>query len=294
MTINFSFSSINNANYATAQSDGVKFLVGTRTYYQGNTGLFNTRAVPGLIYDPSKYEVEHGFWAWFIYPTAMCESKGSFFCLNTYDRAQFTFSFMQYAAHVPNGDFVKFFKKLLALPNAADYFPKLVLQNGRIYYKAQSTGTLQQLEDDRTTQALMDYLNPGLSEVEQQELICCARFVHWAMNDPMHVKTQVDVAVEHFRSNMKDYARDYNLDNVPDKVCLAICDIRHQGRARSSDILNAMNTGGNYEKAYNNLVNLGITHYTDRIKTLKSSVSNLVAQGKLGTKVYNAGSGEFV
>src|SRR2546425_705153 len=107
-------------------SDQPKFIIGYPTRYEGNTGLFNTTINSSIVYNPADYSEQSGFWAHFIYPTARAESKGSFFCLNTYDRAKFTFTFMQFAAHVPDGDFVKFFKKLLALPNGADYFPKLV------------------------------------------------------------------------------------------------------------------------------------------------------------------------
>jgi len=98
----------------------------------------------GLVYNPADYVADFGFWAYFIHPTAQAESRGSYLCLNTYDRAKFTFSFMQYAAHVPNGDFVKFFRKLLALPSGIDYFPKVVLKDSRIYYR-DGNGTLSQL-----------------------------------------------------------------------------------------------------------------------------------------------------
>jgi hypothetical protein len=97
---------------------------------------------------------------------------------------------MQYAAHIPNGDFVRFFKELLALPAAKDYFPKLVVQNKRIFYR-ESSGALTQLEDDATTEGLMKYLNPSLDQIENQELVCAARLVHWATNDAAHRRIQV-------------------------------------------------------------------------------------------------------
>jgi hypothetical protein len=81
---------------------------------------------------------------------------------------------MQYAAHVPNDDFVIFMRKLLSLENAKQYFPRLELQNNRIQYR-HDNGTLVQLETDNSTQGLMDYLNPTLNEVDEQELICAAR-----------------------------------------------------------------------------------------------------------------------
>lgn len=273
-------------------SDRPKFIVGSRTMYDGNLGLFNTGIAPGLVYNPADYVSDFGFWAYFIYPTAMAESKGSFLCLNTYDRAKFTFSFMQYAAHVPNGDFVKFFHKLLALPNAADYFPKLILKDLHIFYVG-SNGVLKQLESETSTQALMDYLNPGLQEVENQELICSARMVHWASNDAAHRKIQIDTAIQHFKNNMVEYDKRFGLHGVPAKVCQLICDIRHQGRGKNDRIANALNTNGNYDLAFTNLCSIGATNYSQRITTVRSTINKLLIAG-IFNKKYDRSTNSFV
>ncbi len=281
------------AHYASiAGSENSKFTIGYRTKYLDNFGLFNISVDKNQVYEPSGFLPASGFWAYFIYPTAMAESKGSYNCLNTYDRAKFTFSFMQYAAHVPNGDFVLFFRKLLALPLAAEYFPKLVLQNNRIFYKNQN-GSLHQLEDDHSSQALMDYLNPSLSEIETQELICSARMVHWAKNDPEHRRVQVETAIQHFRKNMVAYDKRFGLNNVPAKVCQVICDIRHQGRATNDRIAAAMNTAGNWDKAFNNLLSIGEVNYGERIKTVRSNINSLLSQG-LFDKVYDSSKNDFI
>ena len=101
MAIDFSITSAVTPNGRTVfnaqriNSTEAKFNIGSKTRYDGNVGLFNTSVTAGIIYKPEDYTTEYGFWAYFIYPTAMAESSGSFKCLNTYDRAQFTFSFMQ-------------------------------------------------------------------------------------------------------------------------------------------------------------------------------------------------------
>jgi hypothetical protein len=294
MAINFSFSQSGTSRFAQVIGGGQpKFLVGKETVYQHTKhGLYNLSIPNGLAYKPDDYSGEYGFWAYFIAPTAKAESNNSFVCLNTYDRARFTFSFMQYAAHVPNGDFVKFFRQLLALPNAADYFPKLVLQNNRIFYR-QSTGALTQLESDQSTENLMNYLNPSLNAIENQELICAARMVHWATNDPQHRRIQVKIAIDHFKENMKRYAQSYNLDGYPDKICQIICDIRHQGRASSQQIINALNSGGNFETAYNRLLQLGQPLYASRINTVRAVIKNLTDAGIFGKK-YKFSTNEFV
>lgn len=279
-------------SYQRLNSAEPKVAFAYPTHYEGNVGLFNTSITQGLVYSPEDYKGAHGFWAYFIHPTAIAESKGSFKCLNTYDRAKFTFSFMQYAVHVPNGDFVKFFKKLLTLPIGKEYFPKLVLSNNRIFYKS-STGTLNQLESDASTQALMDYLNPSLSEVENQELICSARMVHWATNDADHRKIQVETAINMYKDNMREYHQRFSLDGVPAKVCQMICDIRHQGRGKNDRIALALNTGGNYDKAFANLCTIGAANYQERITTVRNTINKLIADGQFN-KVYHAASGEFV
>lgn len=275
-----------------AGSNEAKFTFAYRTTYLENFGLFNTSVSSNLVYNPEDYVKEFGFWAYFIQPTAMAESRGSFLCLNTYDRAKFTFSFMQYAAHVPNGDFINFFKKLLSLPNAKDYFPRLVLQNNQIFYR-NTNNTLSQLEDNTSTQALMNYLNPSLSEVDQQELICAARFVHWATHDPAHRRIQVETAIAMYKENMKEYHKRFGLNKVPAKVCQMICDIRHQGRGKNDRIALALNTNGNYEKAFSNLCTIGNTNYQSRITTVRNTINRLIAEGKFN-KVYDAKKGEFV
>jgi len=269
-----------------------EFFVANRTMYDGNFGLYNTQALPGLIYNPADYAADFGFWAYFIYPTALAESKGSYTCLNSYDRAKFTFSFMQYAAHVPNGDFVKFFKKLLILPVAAEYFPKLLLKDTRICYK-NSDGTLSQLENDTSTQALMDYFNPSLLDIEKQEILCSARMVHWAINDDDHRKLQVETAIQHFKNNMIVYNKQFNLEGVPAKVCQVICDIRHQGRAKNDRIASALNTNGNYNLAFTNLCSIGEVNYSQRIKTVRNTINSLQTSGSFNTK-YESATNSFV
>lgn len=294
MAINFSFSQSGTSHFAQViGSNNPKFLVGKETVYDKDYyGLFNYSIPNGLAYKPEDYKTKYGFWAYFIAPTAKAESNNSFICLNSYDRAKFTFSFMQYAAHVPNGDFVIYFKELLKLPNAQEYFPKLVLKDDRIFYR-EKTGTLTQLENDSTTEGLMNYLNPTLDHIEDQELICSARFIHWATNDAKHREIQVDVAVKHFKENMKRYAQSYNLDGYPDKVCQMICDIRHQGRAKNSQIIDALNTNGNFELAYSKLSQLGAPKYSPRINTVRAVIKKLTDDGIFGKK-YKQSTNEFV
>lgn len=293
MALTFSFTQTGNKHFAEVIGSGApKFLIGRKVSFDGGVGLDNLSTPAGLVYRPEDYKDEFKFWAHFIQPTAQGESKGSFICLNTYDRAKFTFAFMQFAAHVANGDFVGFLKKLLALPNATDYFPKLVLQDDRVHFR-NTDGTLTKLESSTSTQGLMDYLNPTLGAVEQQELICSARMVHWATNDAAHRRIQVELSIKLFKENMKAHAVTYNLDGFPDKVCLLVCDIRHQGRASKPDIIAALNTNGDFDKAFERLMLLGLPKYEERINTLRTEIKKLEDAGIFGKK-YKQSINDFV
>src|SRR5512146_2408539 len=119
----------NGDDFSCSADNGSAFFVGRRVPYEGHIGLYNifrSSKIERLNYAAADFDAQHGFWATLIEPTAICEGL-NFLTLNTYDAAAFTFGFGQFAAHVPNGDFVKYFRALLGLPNAADYFPHVGL-----------------------------------------------------------------------------------------------------------------------------------------------------------------------
>jgi hypothetical protein len=280
------------ANYAQLiNSNEPEFFVAYNTKYADMYGLYNPQKKDIVSFQPENY-TQFDFWAYFIYPTSNAESNNSFICLNTYDRAYFTFGFMQFAAHVPNGDFVKFFREILALPEAIDYFPRLRLINNRIFYQPDQ-GTANQLEFDNTTKGLMEYLNPGLTEVERQEIICSARMIHWTTTHPAVRDIQVKNSVEMYKNNMVRYDKRFSLNGFPVKVCFMICDILHQGRGTYDRIAYAINTGGNYEQAYENLCTVGDKHYQSRIDSLKAVISNLVSKGVFERK-YDSATNTFI
>lgn len=289
-TILFTFTRDGRRHFATDDRNE-KFLIANEVVYQGNHGLANSQTLAGQVYDPAAAEPVHGFWSWFIYPTALCESNGSFHCLNSYDRAAFTFGFMQYAAHVANGDFVLFFRKLLQLPEAKGYFPFLELRDGRIWY--QRDATVNQLETATSSKELMRYLNPDTASVDTQELVCAARFVHWSQHQQSHRNLQVQTAMAPFKDAMRVNHQRYNLDGWPDKICQAICDIHHQGRAKVVHIVDILRETNNRETIYKNLLNVGIEAYPERVRTLKTAHKKLMDEARFG-KVYNAQSGEFI
>ncbi len=279
--------SLEQGNKYFGRIDGDRFFIGSRVGFQGNKGLMNTTGTAAQKYDRGAFRAAHGFWADFLHPTSMAEGA-LFHTLNTYDRARFTFSFMQYAAHVPNGDFVKYFRALLGLPLAIEYFPDLRIENGRIV-RVSDAGTVV-LETDQSTALLMDYLNPTALQVEDTEVIQAARFVHWAQTDPLHRQLQVDLAVTHFRERLPEYAQRYSLDGKPDRVCLLVADIRHQGRAKSAEIIAALQSADPLKA----LLGIGRQQYPERIATLKREIEKLSNEGVFGVSKYSLIDRDFV
>lgn len=279
--------SLEAGNNYFAKIDGQRFFVGQRITYEGLKGLVNLRGTATQRYSADIYRNAYGYWADFIYPTSVCEG-GLFHTLNTYDRARFTFTAFQLAAHVPDGDFVVYFRKLLGLPLATEYFPDVRVIGNRIHRVDGSTKT--QLEDSSTTAGLLDYLNPTSAEVEDTEVIQSARFIHWTLNDPAHRDLQVSVVVEHFKNNLADYAKQYGLDGKSDVICLIVADIRHQGRAKSSSIQLAL-SASDPEAA---LLDLGMPKYKERIATLKREIRRQREAGTLGKLKYKLSKKDFV
>ena len=279
--------SLEQGNKYFGRIDGTRFFIGSRVSFEGGKGLMNGTGTPAQKYDRAAFRPVYGFWADFIHPTAMTEGA-LYHTLNTYDRAHFTFSFLQYAAHVPNGDLVVYLRALLNLPLAREYFPDLALKDNRVC-RVTDDGIVA-VESDTSTAPLLDYLNPSLKEVEDTEVIQAAKFVHWAQNDPAHRQAQIEVGVAHFKSKMGQYANQYALDGVDDAVCLVVADIRHQGRAKSPAIIAALNSS----KPLEALLNIGEPKYHERLTVLRREITKLTSESTLGTHEYSTAKKDFV
>ncbi|MBD2700746.1 hypothetical protein IC229_08865 [Spirosoma sp. BT702] len=279
--------SLEQTNKYFGKIDGTRFYIGSRVPYEGFKGLMNVIGQSTQRYNRFDFRNEYGFWADFIHPTAAAEG-GFFHTLNTYDKARFTFSFLQYGAHVPKGDFVAYFRSILKLPLAAEYFPDLKLENNRIIRITDDGDVV--LESDTSTEGLMYYLNPTLREVEDTEVIQAAKLIHWAQNDPRHRSVQIDVGIKHFKSKLVEYAQAYGLDGKPDTICLAVCDIRHQGRAKSAVIKAALQSS-NPLKA---LLEIGEPKYHERLLVIRREINRLLDEGTLGKRKYSLAKKDFV
>jgi hypothetical protein len=276
-------------DYSCSADGGARFFVGRRVAYEENVGLYNIFSgsrLPRLPYQSADYQASLGFWAHFIEPTAICEGR-NFLTLNTYDRAAFTFGFGQFAAHVPNGDFVDYFRTLLTLPNASDYFPNLALVDGRIVRRDGNRVT--PLESDDTTRPLMAYLNPDLGDVQDDEVIAAAKLIHWTTNTPAARQAQVDQMVATFRSFMKRADARIGIDGLPADQACVIADILHHGRGGRMtwpSIAEALRSSN----PFNNLIAIGAPQWDERKRTLARAIR---ADAAFQTKRWSRADSDF-
>ncbi|MBR0670200.1 hypothetical protein [Neoroseomonas soli] len=281
----------NGDDFSASADGGSPFFVGRRVPFQGNIGLFNIfrgTKLERLDYAASDFTGAFGFWAEFVEPTAACEGR-NFLTLNTYDRAAFTFGFAQFAAHVPNGDFVRYFRMLLGRPEAADYFPNLALVNGRIC-RDEGGPVPKPLEDDASTEALMDYLNPDLSEVQDAEVIAAAKLIHWTSNVVEAREAQVQVMTDAYRGFVRRADARVGIDGRSAELCCVIADILHHGRGgRMTWPLVDQALKG--PRPFDDLIEIGAPNWGERRKTLKAEIRK---RPDFATKTWSRAAADFV
>jgi hypothetical protein len=281
--------------FAKADTDTKKFFVGyTVPFSDGDgahRGLAQTRhmdELPKLFYDRNHASGDFGLWAHFIWPTVVAESAGGHHMLvNTYDRARFTFGFYQLAAHTPKDNLILLFRKLIALPRAADYFPDLSIKNGEVHRTADgSTFSLEEVTkvhrpngkvEDQLV-AFMTYLNPVTTGAGEDEVRNTAKLMHWLLNDPDAVKASVDVALEIMRGKIRRLADTYDLNGRDPLLAIWVSDITHQGRGKKSKIEAALNKP-TLAKQLAALFEIGAPDFLSRRKTVRDCIATLTADG---------------
>lgn len=262
----------NDREYFCEADDADRFYVGRQVHYRNRVGLKNDHDAIARKYrfDPDDYRSAYGFWADFIAPTAKVESNSSFVVLNTYDRASFTFGFPQFAAHVPAGDFVLFFRAMLERAEAHEYFPNLVVKNGTIH-SVEALGEIE-LENNDSTEKLQKYLNQAPDIVDDREVIAAAKFVHWTINYPQARELQVQHAVNLARALVGRIDRRVGLNGRSAAVCCAAFDLLHHGRG-GSGVFPRIDAALKASDPLDALLAIGEEGYTDRVKGLQRQIS---------------------
>jgi hypothetical protein len=249
-----------------------------------DAGNFGSAEAQKLLYTAADYRDVFPYWADFIEPTAICEGQ-SFISLNTYDRARFTFGFGQFAAHVPDGDFIRWFRDMLQRPEVLDYFPNMEVHGGRIV-KVEETKTVP-MEDGSSTQPLQLYLNPTLDDVEDAEVIAAAKLIHWTNAHPDARLLQVQHMIATARRLMKEADRRLGLDGRGGDLCCVVVDVRHQGRAGFDDLQAALAR----PKPFEALLEVGAQGEPGRVANLKAALAS--RRAGLAKKKWSSAAGDF-
>lgn len=292
------FDVVRDGRHFSARADNSDtFAIGARVRFRSRSsgierfglsndaGFFGNTEAKKQLYAARDYQDVHGFWAAFIEPTAICEGQ-SFISLNTYDRARFTFGFGQFAAHVPDGDFIVWFRDMLQRPEVLDYFPNLEVRGGRIV-KVEA-GRAVQMEDSASTEKLQLYLNPTLDDVEDAEVVAAAKLIHWTTQHPEARLLQVQHMIHTARRLVRECDRRLGLDGLSADLCCIAMDVRHHGRAGFDDLQRALLAADPFSA----LLAVGSENEPERCKNLKTALKTRRAD--LAQKKWSRANGDFI
>lgn len=274
-------------DYWASANGGPRFFVGRRVSYEGRVGLYNVFAgspVQKLDFGPRNYIDRFGFWVRFINPTAGCEGR-NFLTLNSYDRAGFTFGFGQFAAHVADGDFVRWFHAMLALPGAGDYFPELSWAGGRIHLEGAGP-----LESAGSTAALMAWLNPTPDKVDDAEVLAAARLIHWTASHRPARLAQIAQMIASFRGYMARANRRGLIDGRTAAECSAIADLLHHGRGGRT-VWTSIAAALSSDAPFDRLIAIGSDKWAERKATLRRLI---LADPQMQARRWSATNMDFV
>lgn len=172
-------------------------------------------------------------WAELIAPSVECESKNAFEALNTYDRANFSFGIIQFAAHTRNDNFHRFLRMALQRsPDAgARYLPQFRIHKNKVDLDLDDPiqGWIKLTDaKDPENKRLRRVLKPVETEINLIEVLFAARMIHWIRNDEELRKLMVELAIARAQDNMKRIGA--ALDGRGIAICALIFDIILQGR----------------------------------------------------------------
>jgi hypothetical protein len=199
--------------YGQTQSDD-EFFVAREVSYQSMKGLLNDVAANKAARIDASHrkllDTTNQSWFPILQVVAQCESQGILACINTYDRARFSFGPIQFAAHVANGDFYQFFRAILQLPSAEQYFPELALnEEGKVCRRVgDSLRCLEVRNDIAGIIEMQRYLNPSDALVEDDEVRNAARLIHWCEHEEDFRRTLLNCSV----FTLKGWLKEANLD----------------------------------------------------------------------------------
>jgi hypothetical protein len=290
-------------DYYARVAGSAEFYLARRTRYKSFIGLMQPAGkLHGKQYVPGAFSDAYGPVAGILAVIGAGESSGYFDRLNTYDRAAFTFGFIQLAAHTPRDNLILLIRRLTSEhPPFQALFPDLQVLDGKLHRVVGSSKVSLETEYPRSgnpkemnLRDFMSYLNPDGRQVDASELSAAARLVYLADSDDSFNALQVNVAAEVLMRRMRNsYALRYDLDGVSDLICAAIADIHHQGRGSRVEVQGALASSSTLDGRLAALCRIGAANYAQRCSTLQSALAKAKADGYLGKHVFDKASGLF-
>lgn len=271
--------------------------IGTETRYPKadpvNLGLYQPPANLGsLMYTASEWTSAVGHWANVIVPTATAESECRFDRINTYDNVNFTFGFLQLAAHTAGDNLALLIRKFLADAKLAAWFPDLVMSKGKIHQKLPN-GTLADLETPPSgtwkSKKLMTYLNADTKVIDEAEKTNALKFMHLARTSAKARQLQVEASVDACRTKL-GYWPDALQSRVPDTVLSLVVSHLHWRGGTDKKKLFDLQLKPKPEQAILDFIK-GLDK--NRASSLESGLKAAKKAGWLGTKTYVKATKKF-
>jgi hypothetical protein len=267
------------ARFVKGKQKTERFSVGTDVPYGKRRGLALAGGTP--YYAGADYvgdaKIDH--WAYVIEPTALVEGAGSFAALNTYDRASFTFGFVQFSARNYGANFHQLLLDLFAdaATKAATYLQGIRVKGKEVYGVDGNGKEIQLTFADRSeNDELRRYLKPDSAKVTDAEIAFGARFVYWSRFFLPSHEHQVRRAVTDLKKKIHALGKEV-LDGKSDRVFVWLADMYNHGAPPKADVLAALKKADPVEA----LRALKAEKHADRAKKLKALIDASTHYGKV-------------
>ena len=279
----------------SAQVDGISFALGLNSPAVSSTGVGMSGPAEGPRFVSDAFADRYGHWVNLLDVTTAVEGGASFAATNTYDAGKLSYGLLQFASHTPNRNMVELLRLWMARADAPMYFPEFSLEdvNGtqRICDLAGNP-----LEDDASTAALCNVLNPNPNAIDKAECKFLARLIHLSRFDPTTCDDQVRLGVSYFKQHLATFSGKA-IEGRPDYICAVVADVMNQGRhepgeAPADSIRKCLLNGDQPipdDQVFRQLLAIGRKTYGGRIKSLKTRIAELMKAGRLGARIYSNG-----
>jgi hypothetical protein len=259
-----------------------------------NVGLYQPQSrLSDLVFRSDEWDQVVGHWAHVMIPTANAESVCRFDRINTYDNVNFTFGFLQLAAHTENDNFALIMRQFLKDPNLKGWFSDLVIHNDRIHQKL-ADGSLRNLEKAPAgaggrSRYFMEYLNASRLTIDENEKINALKMIHLTNKSAKARELQVVASVDACRRKVGYWPQAF-ADVVPDTIFSLVLSQLHWRGGTDAATLRSLQNQANPEKAILDFIK---GKDANRGTSVEKGLNDAKRNGWLGGKSYHKADKEF-